>query len=69
MASSQHVPSYTGSRPPLFASEEELYQTIESLIELGLLEPYLDPDNQLRFALFVDDQPAELLSSCGTLAS
>jgi hypothetical protein len=68
MASSQHGISYTRQpqQPPVFETADELFEAIEDLIEKGLVQPFLDANNQLRLGLFEGDESNELLR-CSTL--
>jgi hypothetical protein len=72
MASSQHAPSYTGQphQPPAFASADELFEAIEDLIEKGLVQPYLDEHNQIRFRALPRFEEIEVAGEgCGTLST
>jgi hypothetical protein len=73
MASSQHTPSYTRQpqQPPIFETADELFESIEDLIEKGLVQPFLDDNQQLRFIpLPHTEGTLNLLEhGCGTLTS
>lgn len=51
MASSQHTQSYPRQpqQPPVFETADELYDALVDLIEKGLIHPFLDDYQQLRF--------------------
>jgi hypothetical protein len=71
MDSSQHAPSYTvqPQQPPVFETADELLEAIEDLIEKGLVRPFFDDHQQLRFRpLDQTEGTLNLLEhGCGTL--